>query len=279
MVFAIYTATGCTRCKIIKAFMNSKGIAFNEYDMKAEGKEEFQKFYKESRKRIFRGPDGVEFPIIYDGAEIRQGIGACLAYLQAGTDLDGFFSVGRLHKEWVDGIHVSGGDPQYAEDFLAVLRYLKGNNMKLQIDTDGRNSGILEKIQAEALADVVIVKVLGTKEIYSGIFGPDFDSEELAKSIKLAAGFPECKFQTRVAPVKRSDGEISYITPQEVAEIAKLIEDVTGSKKNSYLLKPFDPKKAVDEQLKSVEPLAANNLFAYRTAARAHQVLTEIDKA
>ena len=280
MSFTIYTATGCTRCKIIKQLMNEQGIAFEEQDMKAEGKEAFQKFYAANRKAIFRGPDGVEFPLLHDGTTIRQGIGACVAYLLSGTKLDGFFSVGTLHKEWVDGIHVSGGNPEYATEFLAALHYIKkGNNMKLQMDTNGLNSKILEQILAQDLADVVIMNVLGPKELYSQLAGAAVDTAEIEKSLSLVIKFPEFKFQTTVAPVVREDGETSYLTTKEIGATAKFIAEATGSMKNPYLVKLFKPKECKDERFKAVEAMAADALLPYRTAARNHQVFVEIEKA
>lgn len=279
MSFTIYTATGCTRCKIVKQLMNERGIAFEEQDMKADGKEAFQKFYAANRKAIFRGPDGVEFPLLHDGTAIRQGIGASVAYLHTGSKMDGFFSVGTLHKEWVDGIHVSGGNPAYAAEFLEVLRYIKkSNNMKLQMDTNGLNSTILEQILTEGLADVVIMNVLAPKELYSQIAGQDVDIAEIEKSISLVTKFPEYKFQTTVAPVVREDGEISYLTAKEIGAAAKLIAEATGSMKNPYLVKLFKPKECKDARFKGVEALSAEALLPYRTAARSHQVFVEIEK-
>ncbi|MHB8073637.1 thioredoxin domain-containing protein [Desulfosporosinus fructosivorans] len=75
MSWVLFTATGCTRCKIVKSFMVNKGIPFEEKDMKTDGKEDFKKFYSANRGFITRGQDGVEFPVLTDGLEIRQGIG------------------------------------------------------------------------------------------------------------------------------------------------------------------------------------------------------------
>lgn len=281
MSFTIYTATGCTRCKIIKQLMTELGIAYEEQDMKAEGKDAFQKFYGANRKAIFRGPDGVEFPLLHDteAGIIRQGIGACVAYLKGGTKLDGFFSVGTLHKEWVDGIHVSGGNLEDTQLFLEVLRYIKvTNNMKLQMDTNGLNSAILEQILAENLGDVLIVNVLGPKELYSQILGREVDVEDVAKSLALATKFPEFKFQTTVVPVVREDGQISYLNNKEVGAAAKFIAEATGSMKNPYLVKLFKPKECKDERFKGVAAMEANALLPFRTAARSHQVFVEIEK-
>ncbi|MCF8039936.1 MAG: hypothetical protein K9K79_11535, partial [Desulfohalobiaceae bacterium] len=148
----VYSATGCVRCKILKSFLSSQGIPYEEYDMKAEGKEQFQAFYKNNRKYIYRGEHGVVFPIYTDGQAIKQGMTATLGYAYGGSQLDGFFSVGSLSKEWVDGIHISDGDARYSEEFLGVLRYLKKNNLKLQVDTDGRNSELLKQVLDEKMA-------------------------------------------------------------------------------------------------------------------------------
>lgn len=279
MEITIYSATGCTRCKIAKDFMKEKGISYVEHDMKAEGKEAFQKFYAANRKAIFRGPEGVEFPIITDGTEIRQSIAAVIGYLHAGKKLNDFFGVGTLHKEWVNGIHVSGGNAEHGEEFLEVLRFLKGINMKLQIDTNGKNADLLKRVLDEGLADVMIMNVLGPRELYSTILGEQVDTEEIAQSMALVTQFPEYKFQTTIAPVVRPDGEISYLSPAELGDTAQFIKEATGSMKNPYFLKMFKPKECKDERFKGVKALDESALLPYRTKARAHQVFVEIAKA
>ena len=276
----LFKVTGCTRCKIVKSFMVEKGMEFEEKDMKLEGKEDFKKFYSANRNAIYRGPDGLEFPIFTDGVEIRQGIGAAVAYLSAGKKLDGFFRVGTLHKEWVDGINVSSGNPDYAEEFLKVLRFLKGQAMKLQVSTNGKNSELLRRVLEEGLADVVVMDVVGPATLYSLLVGEPVEIDDVKKSLALVHQFPKYQLQTTVAPVIRQAGdspEISYLTTSELAETAKLIEEGTGSKKNPYLLRLFKPEMTADERLKSIESISS--LFPYRTTARAYQVLTEVEKS
>lgn len=278
MSITIFTATGCTRCKIVKGYMEARQIEYVEKDMKAEGKDEFQSFYKANRNAVFRGPDGIEFPIIIDGKNIRQSIGAAIAYLHAGEKLDGYFSVGTLHKEWVDGIHLSGGNPEYGDELIQVLKYIKGNNMKLQIDTDGRNSQILERVIAENLADVLIMDVIAPLELYGQILEKEINPEEIVKSLSVLTQFSEAKLQTIIRPVRRGDGSSSYLTPDEIAEIARLIQERTGSNKCRYLLKLFKPQDSNAKEFQKIAPLPANQLFSYRTKAREFQVFAEIEK-
>ena len=281
MTYTIYSATGCARCKIVKKFMEERGIVFVERDMKADGKEDFRKFYAANRPFIFRGPDGIEFPILTDGLEIRQGLAVSLAWLSAGNGPEGFFRIGQLHGEWVDGIDVSGGDPDKADEFIGVLQYLKKNALKIQLETNGKNPALLERILAENLAERVTMTVPGPPSLYDRIMGETVAPEDVGKSIALVPQFPEYRFETTIVPVFRSaDGASDpvYLTPEEIGETARLIKESSGGNKHAYRLKPFKPESSQDMRLKAVEPQAASELFKYRTAARAHLVLAEIEK-
>jgi hypothetical protein len=72
--------------------------------------------------------------------------------------------------------------------------------------------------------------------------------------------------------------EISYITPEEVAQAAQLIETATGDNRQPYGLRFLDPKNADDERLRTCEALSSSALFQYRTLARKYQFKTEILK-
>jgi len=278
----IYTATGCSRCKIAKKFMDERAIPFQEVDIKAEGKDAFGQFYRNNRSAVFRGKEGIEFPIFTDDAAIRQGVGVVLAYLHAGTKLDGFIGRSELSHGWMDGIHVSEGDPSLFDDLTTVLSYIKKNGLNLQLDTDGRNASVLEKLLERQLADRVVMEVKGPLALYAGMLNKEIDPEEVKSTIRLVAKFPEYRFQTTVAPVVRQEEgpqTIRYVSPEEIAETAKLIQEVTGSNKQPYLLRLFDPSTSSDQRLKSIEKMPPNALFPYRSAARRHQVLTEIEKS
>jgi len=281
MTNILYTATGCTRCKIVKNYMDSNDIHYIEKDMKAEGKEEFHTFYKDNRAKLYRGPDGIEFPIFYDGLEIRQGIGASIAYLHSGNKLDGFFKVGILHKEWVDGISLSNGKPEYEEEFIQVLQYLKHSNMKLQIETNGKNSFILRQILEQNLADLVIMNFITPLNLYDEVLEEIIVISEIESSIALTAQFPKYKFKIIVGPVIHEEGEITevrYTKPDEIAEIAKLVQDVTKTNKNPFIIRNIRLDEIKDERLKSERPISPNELFSYRTAARSYQIFAEIEK-
>lgn len=278
MNYTLYSTEGCARCKILKARMAELGLGYEEYDFKGEGKEAFQKFYAANRKSIYRGAEGVEFPVLTDGTAIKQGVGAALAYLEGGTAMDGFFRIGVLRKEWLDGIDLSGGSAGQSETVLRVLRFLKQNAMKMVIETNGKNPALLETVLAEELAAKIIMNVLGPQEMYSALAGERIEPQDVERSIALAAQFGACQFQTVVVPVRRSPEVINYMTPEEIGAAAKWIETATGSKKQPYLIKFYRQSAADAAELKELAPLAPNQFFPYRTAARAYQVSVEIEK-
>ena len=278
MDYQIYTATGCARCKITKRFMQENNIGYKEYDIKADGQEVFAEFYRANRSMIYRGKDGVEFPVFTDGDVIRQGVGAVIAHLIAGDKLTGFIEKSSLHGEWIDGFNVAGGDPQNGEGLLKVLAYLKKNNLKIQLSTDGRNAAVLESVLDQNLADRVVASIKGPANLYGALTGTAIDESELADTIALASRFPEYQFYTTIAPLEQDDSSVAYLTPEEIGETARQIEAATGSKKHPYTLRIFSSQQEEDDRFKSIEPLADSALFKYRTAARRYMVMTEIEK-
>jgi len=201
-----------------------------------------------------------------------------IGYLISGGGLDGFIGRSTLHGEWIDGFDLSGGDPDQADGLITVLTYLKKNGLKLQLTTSGKNSTVLEKVLSKTLGDRLIMEVKGPASLYGRLLGEEIAPDEIFRSIALTAGFPEHAFYTKVAPVVRADGTISYLTPEEIGETARMIEEASGGKKHPYRLRGYVPAMAPDDRIRSLEPLPDSAMFKYRTAARRYQVMTEIDK-
>ncbi|CAB1058148.1 hypothetical protein D1BOALGB6SA_2904 [Olavius sp. associated proteobacterium Delta 1] len=279
MPITIYSAKGCLRCKIIKQFLNDSGRTYQDFDALGEGRNAFRTFYQNHREKIHRGRDGVEFPIFSEGETIRQGLPMVLAHLMAGPVLNGFFKHGLLHGQWVDGIHISGGDPAHSEEFLNVLLYLKQQRLKLQIETNGVNAPLLEQVLERGLAERVIMEVKGPLELYDSLLQSPVDPEEIKRSIARVSQCGDYYFYTTIAPIIRQHDDLeqgSYITPPEIAAAAHLINMAAGDNQQPYRLKAFDPRASEDPRLRDYKALAKNDLFKYRTMARKHQFKTEV---
>jgi len=279
MTINLYSATGCVRCKIAGQFLNERGLPFHDYDALREGKKAFKSFYQENRQNIYRGPEGVEFPLYHDGEVVRQGLPAVVAYLIGGPALNGFFKPGKLHGQWLDGIHISDGPPALGEELREVLAYLKRQNFKIRIDTNGLNADLLASILERALADRVVMNVKGPLELYPLILGRPVDPAEIEKSIALVSACSDYFFFTTIAPVARQDEDstrISYITPAEVAQTAALIKKAAGDNRQPYGLSFIDPKASGGGDLHALEASPQNVHFRYRSEARRYQFKAEI---
>jgi pyruvate-formate lyase-activating enzyme len=279
MSITIYSAPGCLRCKIVKQYLDENGRTYQDIDALGEGRKTFSNFYRDHRNQIHRGPDGVEFPIFSEGRTVCQGLPVVLAHLIAGPALQGFFKPGLLHGRWLDGIHISGGDPAHGERLLEVFALLKRQQLKLQIETNGVNASLLEQVLDRGLADRVIMEVKGSLELYDSLLAQPVDPQEIKRSIARVCQCEDYYFYTTIAPLDRKNDDIepfSYITPAEIAGAARLIKEATGDSRQPYRLKAFDPRTADDPKLQGGAALAKNELFKYRTMARKHQYKTEL---
>lgn len=274
----IYSATGCARCKITKNYMQANGHTYEEFDFKAEGKDAFNKFYRANRKDIYRDKDGVEFPVFTDGEVIRQGVSVIIGYLLAKDKLAGFIGRSMLHGEWIDGFDVSGGDPVQADDLITVLSFLKKSGLKIELTSNGKNPQVLEKIAENGLGDRLVMEVSGPAQLYPQITGDEISAEDISTSLKNATRFSEYQFATTIIPLVRPDETVSYLTPEEVGDTAKMIEEATGSKKHPYKIRACDLESLDAARLKDIEPLESSAMFKYRTAARRFMVMAEIEK-
>ncbi len=273
MPFTIFSATGCMRCKIVKSYMDDHGMVYEDHNIKADGKDVFTVFYRKNRPDIFRGDEGIEFPILFTGEKIVQGVGEILSFLTAEDKLTEFIKRSDLSHGWISGLNISAKDTSMGDNFLEILRYLKTHGLLIQLETDGHNALLLEIIIKENLVDRLIFQLRGPAEMYEMISGFPLGKEELCISLSLAEKSPEYKIILPIACIKRPDGEPGYITHLEATRAAALVEQATGSKKHPFFIKEVIPPDELN-----MDPLPSSAFFKYRTACRPHMVLAEILK-
>jgi pyruvate formate lyase activating enzyme len=276
MSLVLFTASGCARCNIAKKYLQANRIAYEEHDAVGAGKERFGQFYRRHRSEVVRGSRGIEFPVLVDGDAIRQGVAAALAYLQAGTALDGFIGKSEPAAGWVGGICLSAGDPAALRELEALLVFLKRSGLKIGLESDGRNASVLEHLRGVGIGDRVVMDIKGPQALYGTLAGCAIDPAQIGRSMAAAAAYADRRFETRVSPVADAAAGLRYLTPDEIAQTACWLKEATGSSRQPYFLRWFDPAACGDERLAAVDPLPREALFRYRTAARRHQVLTEI---
>lgn len=273
MTNTLFTATGCRRCGIVRSALEGRDLKVEELDIKAEGRDAFNAFYRQNRPRVFRGEHGIEFPILVSGDTILQGAGVILAWLRAGEPLLRFAGPSSLIGDWVGGFTLSPLDPgDIGRQLIPVMAALKKGGLKIELETNGRNPHILATSVEHSLVDRLRVVLLGSDRRYRELTGASLDPEDLEKTLALVSQVPEVHLELCLIPVMTADGPV-YPAIDEAVRTAALVEQITGSKKHRFVISAPLPAEAPD-----LEPLPQTELFRYRTACRRHMVLAEILK-
>jgi len=251
--------------------MEKNNLAYTEYDFKADGKDEFNAFYRKNRSDIYRGKEGVEFPLIYDGEIVVQGVGMIIAYLMDQKLMDGFVSRSELSHGWVDGLYAAAGDETVSARFVSLVSFLKSSGLQTQIETDGSNAVVLEKLINESLVDKLLFYLRGMPGSYEKITGSAVSESTLSQSLSALEKCPDFKILLELAPFTREGDSTGkqIISPEEAGQAARFVEQATGKKTHPFFIKENIPE---DEK----EQIGAVNLFKYRTACRRYMVKTDI---
>ena len=273
MMVQLFTAFGCMRCKTVKTYMAGHRIAFEELDINTNGKDAFKEFYQKHRPDIFRGLDGIEFPILFTGGRIYQGVGIALAYLMAEERLDGFVTRSELSHGWISGLNISARPLADGKDFLALLEFLKENGLMIQLETDGRNSLLLERALKEKWVHRLIFHLRGPAGLYEPITGFALSEDELIHSLSLLNNVGEYKIILPVSYIPEGDGNGRYLSPEEAARSAELVEKATGGKKHPFFIQ--EPAWSEEMNIPQLQPA---DVFKYRTLCRRYMVLCDIFK-
>ncbi len=271
MGYSIFSTAGCMRCSIVKSYMQEHRIEYREFDFKTDGKEEFNAFYRKNRSSIYRGDEGVEFPLLYDGAQVVQGVGVIIAFFENNGLLGGAVSRSELSHGWVSGLDLSLAGGPLSDSFVDVVTFLKVSGLNVQIGTDGHHSSLLQRLVDKSCIDRLVFNIWGPVVLYEAICGIPIDEPDLAQSLSIAQTCPEYQIHLPLKTFKRDGGASDIITPEEAGLTAAFIEQATGKKTHPFYLK--NSISAEDQEM-----LGSINLFKYRTACRRYMVKTEILK-
>ena len=252
MAITVYSATGCVRCNIVKAWLEEKGVSFEEQNIRTdEGDAAFKVFYKANRKSVRRDASGIFFPIFQDGEIIRQDAGSVLSYLIAGDALDAAVTPNNLGHGWTGGLSLA---PEIGDKdaFVEVVRRMRQGGLKIFMATNGNNGDVLETLTKEGLIDCLEFDLLGPASVYQAA---DIDTARVEASMACLGRLPKARVICRIADQ----------APETVAEAAQWLTQAAGSNKLAFGVALADADSGV-------------NLFRFRTAARRYQVMTDIFK-
>ncbi|MFU2208922.1 glutaredoxin family protein [Solidesulfovibrio sp. C21] len=265
MSITLYTAPDCQRCKIVKAFLKERGIAYGVIDFKADA-QEFNTFYRANRKHIYRNPEGVEFPLFHDGEVIKQGSGEIIAYLLAGRALEVAVTRSELLHGWISGLYVSRCPAEQEDNFVTLAEHLAAGGLSVLLRTDGRNPALLRRLVAAKTAARLSLDIPGPAAVYHALYGQAPDRAALAETIEIVRAFPDHEIRFFATPVPRADGAVSWPTRDEAGEAANLVFEACGDHQLPYRIACATAE--TPGGLQGLAPLEDAVLLKYRSASR-----------
>lgn len=274
MDITLYTAPDCIRCKIVKAFLNERGIAYDTIDFKAQA-EEFNTFYRTNRPKIYRNPEGVEFPLFYNGEVIRQGSGEVIAYMLSGDALKNSGAVTRsdLLHGWISGLYLSCCPKDQEENFLTLVKHLADGGLTVCMQTDGRNSALLEKVLALNVIAKLQLNILGDSSVYESLYGQAMDSADLAKTIELTRGFANSEIRYLASPLNIG-GFVSWPDRAMALGAGKMVFEACGDHQLPIAVDKVTAE--MPQGLQGLKPVEDALMLKYRSALREYLFKAEI---
>ena len=161
----------------------------------------------------------------------------------------------QKRRGWVDGVCLTGGEPTIHPWLPLLIRELRSNPgltstggpLAVKLDTNGTRPEILAELLAEGLIDYVAMDLKGPlrADRYSALTGVpcgEGQIDRIQASIQiLLEGKTDYEFRTTVVP-----------TLLEEEEIYALARRIRGA--GRYTLQSFNPREALDENLRKVAP-------------------------
>ena len=146
------------------------------------------------------------------------------------------------HKDFIDGVCVTGGEPTIYEDLLDFIKKIKELGFLVKLDTNGSKPRMIKKLIDEKLVDYIAMDMKAPFEKYDAAGGVKVDVESIKRSIEIIMNSKiEYEFRTTAVPGITDESDIENIAAS-----------VRGAKK--YVLQQFIPKNAVDEKLRNITP-------------------------
>ncbi len=94
----------------------------------------------------------------------------------------------RERRGLLHGVVVSGGEPTIQDDLPEFLGKLRELGLKVKLDTNGSNPGLLKSILDERLVDHVAMDIKAPAHLYDRLAGCRTDVAAVRSSIALIAG-------------------------------------------------------------------------------------------
>ena len=167
----------------------------------------------------------------------------------------------RRHKDWLDGVVITGGEPTINQGLPELCGEIKALGLGVKLDTNGSNLGMLQRLVEDGLVDYVAMDVKAplTAEAYSRATGVNASTFvfEVERTVHfLLGGSVDYELRTTLVP-----------TIHEEKDVEQICSRLVGCKK--YVLQNFiGDVETLDPRLKGVKPFQEAEMARFVQLAR-----------
>ncbi len=148
-------------------------------------------------------------------------------------------------RDFVEFIHVSGGEPTINKDLPKILRIARNLGFKCSISTNGSMPNVLRDLINEELLDHVAIDVKAPldEKIYSKVIGKRGFVEKVKESVEIATrNLNFVEIRTTYIP--------ALLTKEDILKIAEFLKDTNAI----YVIQQFIKNSLLDPNFNSRVP-------------------------
>ena len=186
--------------------------------------------------------------------------GALLEPPQESIPLEAVLAHIASREGWINGVVVCGGEPTVWPTLPDLCRAFRQAGLDVKLDTNGTDPDAVRALLEQGLVQAVAMDLKAPLDArYAAVCGaPGMDLAAVGRTIDLLmAGTAEYEFRTTVCP--------AFI---DEAEIRAMGERIAGAAR--WVLQRFEPSRALDPELRRVEPYGPAKLEALAEIGRAY---------
>ncbi|MBU3949854.1 MAG: anaerobic ribonucleoside-triphosphate reductase activating protein, partial [Proteobacteria bacterium] len=131
------------------------------------------------------------------------------------------------HKNFLDGVVISGGEPTIHDDIHFICKKIKAMGYSVKLDTNGSNPEVIKSLIDEELIDYIAMDIKTDPCRYSYFTTSGFDYVKILSSIQIIMD-SKIKYEFRTTSVK------PFV---DVSVIEKISRIIAGA--NRYVLQHF----------------------------------------
>jgi pyruvate formate lyase activating enzyme len=167
----------------------------------------------------------------------------------------------KQHRNWIEGVVITGGEPTVHEDLLNLCSKIKGMGFLVKLDTNGTNPNVVKRLIEKGMVDYVALDVKAPlkEEKYSVASGVDAKIllEKIRETIKILLDFKaDYEFRTTLVP-----------TLHEKTDVEEICREIRGCKK--YVFQNFrSDVETINPAFKGLKPFTDREMEAFLMLAR-----------